>query len=111
MGLRMKDQAQSATAEQTPADAIKSELQETLGAIVKDAALKIAARAAIGTAALLSREEAALALNLAPATLETWASTGKGPRMTKLGRSVGYTVLDLQKYVARQREETSSAAE
>jgi hypothetical protein len=105
----MKSQTQDA--ELISAEAVTSELNASLSSIAQTAALKIAARAAVGTAALLSREEAALALNLAPATLEAWASTGKGPRFTKLGRSVGYTVLDLQKYVVRQREETSAGAE
>jgi hypothetical protein len=52
----------------------------------------------------VSREVAATFLGLSPSTLATWASSGHGPRFTKLsaGRSgcVRYRLSELERYAA-----------
>lgn len=49
---------------------------------------------------LLTRKEAAAALGFAPQTLARYAWLGKGPRVTKVGRSVRYTQASLEAWVA-----------
>jgi excisionase family DNA binding protein len=50
---------------------------------------------------LLSREEAAAHLGLAPQTLAAWAVTGRyGLPMVKVGRSVRYRLADLEAWLA-----------
>lgn len=50
---------------------------------------------------LLSREEAAAYLGVAPATLATWATTKRYPLpMVKIGRVVKYRLRDLEAFIA-----------
>lgn len=52
--------------------------------------------------AFLKTPEAAAYLGLSRRTLEKWRATGKGPRYSRLGRSVVYAVADLDDF-ARAR--------
>ncbi len=49
---------------------------------------------------MLSTQEAAQYLGLAPATLSKWRVYRTGPRFLKLGRSVRYRRADLDAYLA-----------
>jgi excisionase family DNA binding protein len=48
---------------------------------------------------LLTRNEAAEMLKLAPHTLALWASTGKNLPMVKFGKAVRYRKEDIEKYI------------
>lgn len=58
--------------------------------------------------AFLKTPEAAAYLGLSRRTLEKWRATGKGPRYSRLGRSVVYAVADLDDF-ARARTVESGA--
>jgi len=49
---------------------------------------------------MLTTEQAARYLGLAPATLNKWRVYGTGPRFHKLGRAVRYRRADLDAYLA-----------
>lgn len=56
----------------------------------------------------LTNEEAAAWLKLAPSTLEKHRTIGGGPKFRKFGRSVRYTIQDLEAWSqARACESTS----
>lgn len=44
-------------------------------------------------------------MDLAVATLNQWRSQGRGPRYSKVGRSVRYSVADLDRYMADHARE------
>lgn len=48
---------------------------------------------------LLNTQQAAAFLTLAPITLAEWRLTGKGPRFSKIGRSVRYRLDDLKAWL------------
>jgi len=48
---------------------------------------------------VLTPEQAANLLGLAPATLEGWRRRGEGPKFLKLGRLVRYRRVDLESYL------------
>ena len=50
-------------------------------------------------AAALTTPEAAVYLNIKPATLEQWRWNGRGPRFCKIGRSCRYRMEDLDKFL------------
>ena len=55
---------------------------------------------------ILSTEDAAKALNdagyeISARTLDNWRSLSKGPKPTKLGRKVGYTIESLNAYIKK----------
>jgi len=56
----------------------------------------------------LNRIEAAQYLELAPQTLDTWRSLGKGPRCVTVGRKVRYRVADRQEWLDSQVIESTS---
>lgn len=57
---------------------------------------------------LVSTEEAAALLGVAPQTLSILRVQGGGPKYVKLGRRVVYDIVDLEEYVAvRKRTSTS----
>lgn len=58
--------------------------------------------------AFLKTPEAAAYLGLSPRSLEFWRYKGKGPRYSRLGRSVVYAVSDLEDF-ARARTVESGA--
>jgi excisionase family DNA binding protein len=47
---------------------------------------------------LLRREEAAEYLRVSLPTMELWARTGAGPRVTRIGRQVRYRLDDLRTF-------------
>ena len=49
---------------------------------------------------LVTPEQAAAALTVAPATMEKWRRNGRGPVFLKLGRTVRYRVGDLRAFIA-----------
>lgn len=56
---------------------------------------------------VLTTEEAALYINMKPATLKKWrtAKAGRGPRWVGRGtRYVGYTIADLEAWLVRNRQ-------
>ena len=55
---------------------------------------------------LLTVEEAANYLRIAPGTLYNWRHAGRGPKATNVGRSLRYRRTDLEKWL----ESLSSAA-
>jgi predicted DNA-binding transcriptional regulator AlpA len=59
---------------------------------------------------ILRTRDAANYVGLAASTLEKARLTGWGPRFVKLGRSVGYDVQDLDRWLdERKRESTSES--
>ena len=48
---------------------------------------------------ILTTPQAALFLNLKPATLEQWRWNGRGPRFIKIGRSCRYRISDLEAFL------------
>jgi len=50
----------------------------------------------------LRTPEAAIYLNVKPATLEMWRWNGRGPRFVKIGRSVRYRQSDLDAFLAER---------
>lgn len=52
---------------------------------------------------LMTRKQAAEYLGFAPQTLARYAWLGKGPRATKLGKLVRYTLEDLEAWVEQER--------
>jgi hypothetical protein len=48
---------------------------------------------------ILTTHQAAIFLNLKPATLEQWRWTGRGPRFIKIGRSCRYRISDLEAFL------------
>ena len=58
-----------------------------------------------------SEEEAANRLGLKVSTLRCWASRGRGPVRTKIGRRVLYAQSDLKDWISEQRTEPSPAYE
>ncbi|HEY4809158.1 MAG TPA: DNA-binding protein [Roseiarcus sp.] len=79
--------------------AIANAVVERIRADIEKAVLAATVRSLAGGKAVLSRDEAAVVLDLSPRTLEKWASEGAGPRATKFGRSIGHTVEALGEYV------------
>ncbi len=51
---------------------------------------------------VLRTKEAASYLGLSYKTLEQWRWTRRGPQYVKLGRSIGYKVLDLEAWLDTQ---------
>lgn len=51
-------------------------------------------------AAALTTPEAAVYLNVKPATLEQWRWNGRGPRYCKIGRSCRYRIADLDAFLS-----------
>lgn len=51
---------------------------------------------------LIKPREAAKLIGIAPQTLASWRSHGKGPRYFKHGRIVGYRLKDLERWVAER---------
>lgn len=49
---------------------------------------------------LLTTAEAARRLGFAPSTLNKWRITGRGPSFLKLGRSVRYSLSDLDAFLS-----------
>ena len=49
---------------------------------------------------LLTQEQAAEFLNMKPSTLTTWRALRKGPKYSKVGRSVRYRRSDLVEFVS-----------
>ena len=68
-------------------DAIVEAVAKRVRADIEKAVLAATVRSLAGGKAVLSRDEAAVVLDLSPRTLEKWASEGAGPRATKFGRS------------------------
>jgi excisionase family DNA binding protein len=64
---------------------------------------------AVPTLEKLTREQAAEYLGVSRATLETWASLGKGPRFFKPGGKVYYLVRELEAYIESRSTNCSSA--
>ena len=62
----------------------------------------------VGPPPLLSTVLAAVRLGLQPCTLEKWRTTGEGPRYVKLGRSVRYSVEDLDAFVLQRNRVNTS---
>lgn len=54
---------------------------------------------------LLTTEQAAQALGLAPKTLRNWASAGQGPAVIRIGGRVRYAPEDLKAYIDACREQ------
>lgn len=59
--------------------------------------------------AILNTEEAAAFTGLSRGTLVTFRCRGKGPRFTRLGRSVRYKVADLEAYIEAGMVETADS--
>lgn len=58
------------------------------------------------TSTLLSDTDASAYLGgIRPKTLKNWRSAGEGPSFIKVGRSVRYSVADLDQYLAASRVE------
>ena len=61
---------------------------------------------------ILSEKQAAERLNRSHRTMQRWRLVGTGPEYVKLGRSIGYTESDLEKFIAAaKRVSTSESAE
>jgi predicted DNA-binding transcriptional regulator AlpA len=61
---------------------------------------------------ILRTPEAATYCGVSPSTLEKRRLTGNGPRFIRLGgRSVGYTLDDLNRWIDAQRDETAASLE
>lgn len=58
---------------------------------------------------LLTQPEAAAFLRANPRTLERWRMTGAGPPFVKIGRKVGYRLLDLEVWLEQQRRTHTGA--
>lgn len=56
----------------------------------------------------LSKEQAAKELGRQPRTLDRWHVERRGPRRTKVGRSVYYKRSDLAEWLERCAEETAA---
>lgn len=54
---------------------------------------------------LLSNDEAARFLAIAPQTLATWRCRERGPAYYKIGRMAYYRVADLKAWIEKQRRE------
>jgi hypothetical protein len=52
---------------------------------------------------------AAALIGTTPATMRRWRYEGRGPRYTKIGSSVRYSVADLEAFVAARIVETSDS--
>ena len=59
---------------------------------------------------LITAEEAAERLGLKPATLTNWRATGKGPRFTKIGRSIYYRPEAIRAFIDAAEHEPGRAA-
>ena len=57
-------------------------------------------------AGVLTEEQAAQYLGLAPGTLRNWRVMGRGPQYVRLGRRVGYRVEDLQAWAEERLVES-----
>ena len=57
---------------------------------------------------LLTPEEAAKLLKMAPGTLSNWRVQGRGPRFTNAGRRIRYARNDLAAYVAARSHQSTS---
>jgi len=53
-------------------------------------------------AAALTTPEAAVYINVKPATLEQWRWNGRGPRFCKIGRSCRYRITDLDDFLSEK---------
>ena len=58
---------------------------------------------------VLNEKQAAIELGLAVATLRNWRCREVGPAFHKLGRSVRYDRLEIERYKRESRHEPSSA--
>jgi hypothetical protein len=59
---------------------------------------------------LLTTEEAAATLKLAPGTLASWRSRGRGPAAVYLGGAVRYLLADILAFVEQGRQRPGRAA-
>jgi predicted DNA-binding transcriptional regulator AlpA len=57
---------------------------------------------------VLTTHQAAAYCGQSPRTLEAFRLTGRGPRFLKLGRSVRYSVEDLEAWLAASRRRSTS---
>jgi excisionase family DNA binding protein len=57
---------------------------------------------------VITEDEAAKALNVSVRTLQRWRVEGRGPGHVKMGKKVGYTGRDLERYVERCRRQSTS---
>ena len=60
------------------------------------------------TRLVISEEDAAASLGVAPRTLQRWRVTGEGPAFCKLGSRIGYRREDLESFVAAARRTSTS---
>jgi len=58
---------------------------------------------------LLSSDETAAELHLAPASLATWRCHGRGPRFVKVGRAVFYRRSAIKAWLKSQERDPQSA--
>jgi len=58
----------------------------------------------------LKTEEAAEHMGFKRKTLDNWRSEGRGPRYSRVGRSIRYHILDLEKFMTESQVRTSDAA-
>jgi len=68
-----------------------------------------AEQAAADRAADLRNAEAAAIIGVAPPTLSTWRSKGRGPRFVKCGKSVRYRRADLDAWLQSRTVETAES--
>lgn len=59
---------------------------------------------------LITADEAAERLGLKPTTLTNWRATGKGPRFTKIGRSIYYRPQAIREFINSAEREPGRAA-
>jgi predicted site-specific integrase-resolvase len=52
---------------------------------------------------LLTTEETAVLLHVAPKTLRNWSHLGKGPQCTRIGRKVRYAERDVAAFINAER--------
>lgn len=60
---------------------------------------------------ILTTPQAALLLNLKPATLEQWRWSGRGPRFVKIGRSCRYCRADLEAFIRERAFSSTTEAQ
>lgn len=58
---------------------------------------------------LLSRKELSELLGIPEPSIATWASEGKGPRYSRVGRHVRYRVADVERWLDEQAQEKGAA--
>jgi hypothetical protein len=90
-------------------DAIANAFVERIGPRIVEIVDSASVRALAGKRAVLSRQDAAVVVGLAPRTLEKLDGEGKGPRRVKHGRSVGYTLEALDEFVTAHQDKVVAA--